>query len=349
MGTIELQTAAGYRLQPAGDDLLDALSADHRAVRRRAADIKVGDILQLPLGGGFGTPRLVPMPVADQAYYTNDGELRVPDSLSPELAELVGYFMGDGSLHAKGIRLCVAAGDVDVAESVTSTIRDLFGLGVHETTRQGYIELAVHSVRLARWWVAAGFGKCQPSPDHVGKGWTPHIPAAVMESQDDKVVAAFLRGLYEADGTVTLGGPCVSTVDAGLADQVRSALLRLGVATTTGKTTSGRGSRIHVIRTRNVGHAAAFRLAVGFIGVRKAALVQVGSRQTAKRDLIYLPADQWISAAPVSPLPTVRQSLQRAGGVPRAVAGRVLGEDHPALGFLYERVEACMRGRLHHE
>jgi ribonucleoside-diphosphate reductase alpha chain len=339
MNVIELQTASGYQLRPTADELLDTLTEDHSATRRRAADITVGDVLRLPLSHGFGTPRLVPMPVADQAYYTNDGELRVPDRLSPELAELVGYFMGDGSLHAKGIRLCVAAGDVDVAESLTSTVRDLFSLGVHETTRQGYIELAVHSVRLARWWVAAGFSKRQPFADHVGKGWTPHIPAAVLESQDDKVVAAFLRGLYEADGTVTLGGPCLSTVDIGLANQVRSALLRLGVATTTGQTTSGRGSRVHVIRTRNVDHAAAFRFKVGFIGARKAELVQAGSRQTAKRDPIYLPADQWIASAPVALLSTVRQSLQRTGGVPRAVARRVLGEDHPALGYLYERVD----------
>ena len=55
-----------------------------------------------------GEPRRVPLPVLDQAYYTGDRHVRVPDAVSPELAELVGYFMGDGSLHAKGIRLCVA-------------------------------------------------------------------------------------------------------------------------------------------------------------------------------------------------------------------------------------------------
>ena len=42
-----------------------------------------------------------------------------------ELGELIGYFMGDGSLHAKGIRLCVADSDLDVVARLSVLVRDL--------------------------------------------------------------------------------------------------------------------------------------------------------------------------------------------------------------------------------
>ena len=48
--------------------------------------------------------------------------------MTAELAELVGYFMGDGSLHAKGLRFCVAAGDEDVLNHLSDSIRSLFGI-----------------------------------------------------------------------------------------------------------------------------------------------------------------------------------------------------------------------------
>ncbi len=61
----------------------------------------------------------------------------VPASVTPDLAEVVGYFMGDGSLHAKGIRLCVADTDLDVAERLGIIAKDLFGIEPVVTTAGG--------------------------------------------------------------------------------------------------------------------------------------------------------------------------------------------------------------------
>ena len=77
------------------------------------------------MGTLVGQPRHVPLPILDQAHYTGDRHVRVPEAVTPELAELVGYFMGDGSLHAKGIRLCVANTDLDVAERLGVLAKEL--------------------------------------------------------------------------------------------------------------------------------------------------------------------------------------------------------------------------------
>ncbi len=159
------------------------------------------------MGTLVGPPRHVPLPVLDQAYYTGDHHVRVPESMTPELAELVGYFMGDGSLHAKGIRLCVADTDLDVAGRLGVLAKELFGISPVISPRDGYQALTLTSVRLARWWQAAGFAKELPADGRTGKGWIPRVPSAVLEANDPAAYGAFLRGLFEAEGLFSRACP----------------------------------------------------------------------------------------------------------------------------------------------
>src|SRR6266702_3651549 len=236
-----IRTEGGYRVQGTLTHRVKVLDpATGEWQWRRLADIETGDIVPLQLGTMVGEPRRVPLPVLDQAYYTGDHQLQVPDVVTPELAELVGYFMGDGSLHAKGVRLCVADNDLDVAERIGVIAKEVFGLSPVMTACEGYHEVALQSVRAARWWQAAGFAKTLPGTGHAGKGWVPRVPSAILEANDPVVYAAFLRGLFEADGTVADGVPSVSTAHGEFAGEIRSLLLALGLATTTRRTTSGR-------------------------------------------------------------------------------------------------------------
>ena len=67
-------------------------------------------------------PATVLPPLGD-LHWNADHRTRVPREVSPELAEFVGYFLGDGSLHAKGIRLCVSDGDDDVVERLRVSVK----------------------------------------------------------------------------------------------------------------------------------------------------------------------------------------------------------------------------------
>jgi ribonucleoside-diphosphate reductase alpha chain len=166
-----VQTLGGYVINPATLPALHAIDKT-TGVWRTASDhsITTGDILALPLGRMHEETRAVPLPVLDQLYYAGDQQVRVPDELSPELAELVGYFMGDGSLHAKGIRLCVANTDPDVVDRLTISTRELFRIEPSVRQCQGYREVTLQSVRLARWWQAAGFAKALPGSKPRRKG-----------------------------------------------------------------------------------------------------------------------------------------------------------------------------------
>jgi ribonucleoside-diphosphate reductase alpha chain len=276
--TRRIVTEGGYRLQGTLAHRVKVVEPHTgQWVWKRLADIEPGDLVPLQLGQTVGEPRVVPLPVLDQAYYAGDRRTEVPNAVDAALAELVGYFMGAGSLHAKGIRLCVADADVDVVERIRVLSKGLFALEPTVRQEQGYQKVTLQSVRLARWWKAAGFAKDLPGVDHSGKGWTPRVPTAIRETNDPTIYAAFLRGLFEADGTVLGGVPNVSTASETFADDIRALMLALGIPTRTRHTVSGWGGPIHQVRVRNLTHARGFAARVGFLGGRKQALVDAAA------------------------------------------------------------------------
>ncbi|MCA1703425.1 MAG: ribonucleoside-diphosphate reductase, partial [Actinobacteria bacterium] len=345
--TRRIVTKGGYRIQ--GTLTHRVKVANERTGRwewKRLADIVEGDVVPMQLGTLVGAPRNVPLPVLDQAYYAGDRNVRVPDRVDADLAELVGYFMGDGSLHAKGIRFCVADTDLDVVERLRILSKCLFELEPVVANRIGYQEVVLQSVRLARWWRAAGFGKTLPNEFHSGKGWVPRIPSALLESNDRDVYAAFCRGLFEADGTVLAGVPSITTSSRSFADELRALLLTLGFVTTTRQVGSGWGGTMMLVRLRNIAYALRFNEEIGFLSERKALLVAPDrSLQSGNRDRIHLPAAVWLEVIPVghSLRGRVQQAVARGVGLSRDLAEKVLeatGDPRVGyvLGYVFEQV-----------
>ncbi|HYZ10068.1 MAG TPA: adenosylcobalamin-dependent ribonucleoside-diphosphate reductase [Pseudonocardiaceae bacterium] len=272
--TRRIVTKGGYRIQ--GTLTHRVKVVDERTgcwMWKRLAEILKGDIVPMQLGTLVGAPRDVPLPVLDQAYNADDRSVRVPERVDADLAELVGYFMGDGSLHAKGVRFCVADADLDVADRLRILSKSLFDLEPVVANCAGYQEVVLPSVRLARWWRAAGFGKTLPNEFHSGNGWGPSVPSALLESNDRDVYAAFCRGLFEAAGTVLDGVPGITTSSCGFADELRTLLLALGFVTTTRRVGGGWGETMMQVRLRNNVDALRFDEEIGFLSERKALLL----------------------------------------------------------------------------
>ncbi len=345
--TRRIVTRGGYRIQGTLTHRIKVVdSKTGKWEWKRLSDITVSDIVPMQLGVLVGAPRDVPLPVLDQAYYAGDRHLRVPQTVDVELAELVGYFMGDGSLHSKGIRLCVADSDLDVVERLCILSKSLFGLEPVVGAGDGYQEVVLQSMRLARWWQAAGFAKDLPGEDHSGKGWTPRVPAAIRETNNVEVYSAFLCGVFEADGTVQEGVPSVSTSSTTFADDLRAMLLCVGLPTTTRETVSGWGGPVFQLRIRNVDHALTYDEIIGFMGNRKAGLLaEVEPVASGKNDRIILPRHIWDELVPCGHelRGPVVQSLRKYGGVSRGLARRIWTERpdcrlDDALGYLFEMV-----------
>ncbi|MGQ0521195.1 MAG: LAGLIDADG family homing endonuclease, partial [Actinomycetota bacterium] len=230
---VTVDTGRGYRIQGTPQHRVKVVDeATGTWEWKRLADIADGDLVPLGLDQLVGDPQVVPLPPLPEAYWTGEHTASAPRSMTADLAELIGYFMGDGSLHARGLRLCVTDGDFDVVERLRQLSKEVFGLAAAVAPKQGYTEVRIDSVRVVLWWEACGFAKRLPAEGHQGKGHVPHIPDAVLHANDREVYAAFLRGLYEADGTVTNGYPVWSTTSLEFSRDVQSLLLAIGFPAT---------------------------------------------------------------------------------------------------------------------
>jgi len=345
---VSIETKRGYRIQGTPTHRIKVIDGDGHWVWRRLAEVEKDDQVPMMLGSLVGEAQEVVLPPLGDLHWNADRRTRVPRRMSPELAELVGYFMGDGSLHAKGIRLCVADGDTDVVDRLLALGRELFDLDGHTLPREGYFEVAFHSVPLTIWWDACGFAKLAPFAGHSGKGWTPHLPDAILHSNDPAVYTAFIRGLFEADGTASHGYAYWSTTSEAFSRDVQTLLLALGFTTTRGldQGSDKFGAPCHRLRLLNASASARFVSAVGFMSRRKTeALMMSDHPQAARYDHIPITRELVDELAPAND--SLRRSallsLSRSGTVSRRLATRLsergqAAELERSLGYFYDMV-----------
>jgi ribonucleoside-diphosphate reductase alpha chain len=345
---VSVQTARGYRLQGTPTHRIKVVDGEGNWVWKRMAEIAAGDRVPMMLNSLVGEPQEVRLPPLGDLHWNADRRARVPRTMSAELAELVGYFMGDGSLHAKGLRLCVTDGDDDVVERLAALARELFGLEAHLLPCEGYTEVALHSVPLTIWWEACGFAKRPPYEGHSGKGWSPYIPDAVLHANDREVYGGFLRGLFEADGNADHGYAYWETTNERFSRDVQTLMLALGFVTTRGTDGSrGKwGAPCHRIRLLNAATGMRFAEQVGFMSARKnQALIEADHPQAARYDQIPLGRELLDELAPDADAlrKTMLLSLSRTGAVSRRSATTLLErapsvELEQLLGYFYDEV-----------
>lgn len=274
---VTVETGRGYRIQGTTTHRIKVVESDGQWTWRRLSDITAGDRVPMMLGGMVGEPAEVQLPPLPDAYWTADRNAFVPRRMTADLAEFIGYFMGGGSLHTKGLRLCVTAADGDVVEHLTGLGKSLFGLKAAVTQKNGCTEVAFNSVRLVLWWEACGFAKRPATAEHRGKGYMAHVPDAVLQTNDPAVYGAFVRGLFEADGTVSSGYVSFTTVSEQFSRDVQAIMLALGFVTTRKVDAPGNGSwgslRRYVLRLLNQSVSRFVAQSVGFISKRKLDLV----------------------------------------------------------------------------
>jgi len=352
---VSVDTARGYRIQGTTQHRVKVVDEVTGAWEwKRFADIRPDALVPLALHQLVGEPQQVPLPPLPEAYWTGEHHLEAPRTVTPELAELVGYFMGDGSLHSRGLRFCVAQSDFDVVERLEQLGKEVFGVGASVTPKPGYTEVAFSSVRVTLWWEACGFAKHLPNKGHTGKGYSAHIPDAILHSNDPAVYRAFLRGLFEADGTVTAGVPSFSSTTLELSSDVQSLLLALGYPTTRKLETTRTGwgqAPIAVLRLLNSAYAGRWAAEIGFLGARKSAAVATGdATQAGRHDHVPLtrtmvdrlvPANDRLRKVLLMELSRGRVSRRIATELFERTADPELGH---LLSFFYDRVTSAELG-----
>jgi intein/homing endonuclease len=326
---VEIVTGRGFNLAATLQHQVRAIDGEGNYVWKQMGELQPGDTLVMARGG-LGRAE---MPRLDAvATRKRRSSLRLPEAMTPELAELLGFYIGDGYLKdRRGLGIAVDERDADVVGRLQELIAAIFNLDarVDDTGRHCLLVWA-GSYFIPRWMRANGLAK---SGAHDA-----HIPEAVLAG-GAPTVAAFLRGLFESDGSISNGIVSFVTASGRLAREAQIALLGLGIVATRRSLEPGEGrygaNMRHEVRLLNSQEVLRFREKVGFASRRKQTLLAGCEDKGGRGDSIPSSLLRRLYEESQG-LPTgVRQEI--AGGLKSGMTQdrwRKLASDHPALGKL---------------
>lgn len=184
-----------------------------------------------------------------------------PQSITTEIAELLGYYIGDGCIkhRPKRLKLCFHPNNGKLLDKF-SKILMCYNVRSVKQKGHGTIDLVANNATLVDWMLLNGLCK---NYSHNAS-----IPDIVLKS-GPSILAAFLRGLFEADGTVNGTRISLTTVSKQLANQTRVALLSLGILTNTTNGGFINSKKNYKISIYNKSYAAVFHKIVGFMSEDK--------------------------------------------------------------------------------
>lgn len=266
----EVTTNRGYRIVGTADHRLLAVAEDGSYRWRKIGEIEEGEWLVMKPGPWTGGVTKLP----EFTYSRKPGRNRtsfkaiehdLPCELTPELAELVGLYIGDGSSHRDGIRFTVGGDSPEVLRRIVELSMALFGKipSVSRYAREDAFEVAILSTQIKAWFDFVGFTKASSREAR--------IPRSILGSTEE-VVCAFVRGLFTTDGCVrTTGHLTLTTSSPRLGEELQSMLFALGIPTQLRRDVSATGYESYQLSVCTKAGFRRFREKIGFIGGTKAA------------------------------------------------------------------------------
>ena len=194
---------------------------DHGPQWKEIQDLAKGDWIIVRLGAHAGKLQVLKKPVRKHG---NQVMPVLPSVLDEGFAFFLGYMAGDGFV-ARGVddhRVGVSVAHTSyLMEEMPVLLQRLFNVHVNKVQKLGdkSVTFMIDNSGLKEFLIMNGLGKS--SSRHVS------VPRLIRQSPAN-IVSAYLRGLFEADGTLTHGYPTLTTTSASLAREVSTLLIGLG-------------------------------------------------------------------------------------------------------------------------
>lgn len=244
---LKLTTESGYTVRLTADHRVQVVSPSGDLTWKQCGDLKSGDWVCL-VAADSGVNEPLPASPIPQIHTKLE---KTPTLMDDSFAEFLGRLMGDGCITGSEKRgLTSVQFDLGLdahvlVHHVNSQAENLFGLEAKKAYPDGSVHYASRS--LARWLEGITL-KGSTSVEDLS------VPEAILRSESSNK-AMFLRGLFDADGSVgPRQGDAVSvwiTSDV-MAHQVHLMLLGLGVP----------ASCVQSTRTTNYGTITGWNIAV---------------------------------------------------------------------------------------
>jgi len=226
--TLRVETHQGYVIEGTPNHRIRIIDKDGNYLFRRLDELQKDDRVAIQRGQHcFGKG----VDLSGFTYERNKNNFSKktfahPHTVTPTLALLLGYLVGDGTTTDRGLNknnIQFTVGDKEVHTDFTRICQKLFGEKpkiTRDKRTQTTVRLAIYNSR-ARAFLA-----------HAGLGWhaaaTKEIPWSILCSPQ-RIVAAFLSALFESDGTFSSATIEYCTKSAKLAEQLQTVLLNFGI------------------------------------------------------------------------------------------------------------------------
>ncbi|MFQ5899457.1 MAG: LAGLIDADG family homing endonuclease, partial [Candidatus Methylomirabilia bacterium] len=264
----EVRTHRGLKVVGTAEHRLLAVGDDGGYQWRRIGEIREGDWLVVKPGFWVGGETKLPEFTFAQAPGRNETsfkafEYRLPQELTPELAELIGLYIGDGSNHRDGIRFTVGTDSPEIVEKIEELSFQLFGKRptISAYRHERAVEVAILSTQIRQWFNFLGITKASSREAHV--------PRIILQSPDG-VASAFVRGLFTADGCIRKSGHItLTTASERLAEELQVMMLALGIPSQLRPDVSETGYRSYQLSVCTKAGFRTFREKIGFLDRRR--------------------------------------------------------------------------------
>jgi len=262
-----ITTRHGYKFTGTLNHKIRVIDRGGNYIWRQLIDIHEGDWIALQKNT-FTGKRFV-FPQFDRHFHFNTKLCNLPVEMNEDLAELIGYFIGDGCYCKGKIMLAIPHDSIDLKEHFDKIVQKNFGIsGRYEQKKNDKsINHIYQSKMLVEWLKFVGVQK--------KNSYSASIPRIILEG-DRSSAEAFLRGLFEADGTIRNDGyVAFSSISRDLINQLQILLLSLGIPShirsiAKRKTSFGKNTLYHLSISTPDG-LRRFKEKMGFISKRKRA------------------------------------------------------------------------------
>ncbi|MBV6394614.1 MAG: hypothetical protein HFACDABA_00180 [Anaerolineales bacterium] len=194
---------------------------DGGAQWKEIQNLSHGDWIVVRLGEHIGRMQALKKPTRQHG---NQVMPNLPSMLDEEFAFFLGYLAGDGFVAQSGddhrVGVSVAHSSY-LMEEMPHLLERQFGVAVHRMQKPGdrSVTFVMDNRTIKDFLTMNGLTK-RTSRDVS-------VPRLVRQSPVN-VVGAYLRGLFEADGSLSHGYPVLTTSSSGLAREVSTLLIGLG-------------------------------------------------------------------------------------------------------------------------
>ena len=204
--TIRIKTKFGSEFEATEKHRVRVFDQSGKLSWKRMTELAEGDILPVALYGSVKDKKYEPLKGTKSKKHHNENTNFVePTFVNEDFAEFLGYFYGDGQNKERSIRFTISNKDKNfMIPYIESLMLRTFGINRSEHIEEydGCVGVSFNSKRLIDFLKYNKINKIKSNNIYV--------PDIILSSKES-VQAAFFRGFFEADGSVSENGTITAT------------------------------------------------------------------------------------------------------------------------------------------